>query len=91
MTFPVVIEACDGQFAASFVGAPNVRVVEPTRDQAIAALRGELQQRVQRGELLALDIDVVSISSLAGKYSADPTLREICNQAYQRRDAGRNV
>jgi hypothetical protein len=87
MTFPIIVEACDGQVAASLVGAPDVRAVEPTRDQAIAALKAELQRRVERGELLSLDIDVVDISSLAGKYSADPTLRDICDQAYQRRSA----
>jgi hypothetical protein len=91
MTFPIVVEACNSQFAASLVGASNVRVVGPTREQAIAALRGELRQRVERGELLVLDIDAVSISSLAGKYRADPTLGEICDRAYQQRDAERIV
>lgn len=89
MTFPIVVKMHDDQFSASLVGAPDVRVVELTRDQAIAALKANLQQRVEHGELLSLDIDAVSISSLAGKYSTDPTLREICNQAYQRRDAER--
>jgi hypothetical protein len=89
MTFPVLVEVHDGQFAASLVGAPDLRVVEPTRAQAIAALEAELQQRVERGELLSLDISVMSVSSLAGKYSDDPTLRDICDQAYQSRDAER--
>jgi hypothetical protein len=90
MTFPVLIEAGDGQFAASLVGAPNVRVVEPTRSQAIAALKAEIQQRIERGELLSLEVEVVGISSLAGKYGTDPTLREICDNAYQLRDAERH-
>lgn len=74
MTFPVVVEACDGQFAASLVGVPNVRVVGSTRSQAIDALREELEHRVARGELLSLDIETIGVSSLAGKYEADPTL-----------------
>jgi hypothetical protein len=87
MAFTVVVEACNGQFAASLVGAPNVRVRGPTRSQAIDALKEELGRRVARGELLSLDIDTIGVSSLAGKYEADPTLRTICEQAYQRRDA----
>jgi hypothetical protein len=87
MTFPVVVEACDGQFVASLVGAPNVHVVGPTRSQAIEALKEELGYRVARGELLSLDIETIGVSSLAGKYAVDPTLRTICDEAYQLRDA----
>ena len=89
MTFPVVVEARDGQFVASLVGAPNVRVVGPTRSQAIDALKVEIEHRVALGELLSLDIETIGVSSLAGKYEADPTLRPICDDAYQARDAER--
>jgi hypothetical protein len=87
MTFPIVVEASDGQFAASLVGVPTVRVVGPTRSQAIDSLKKELEQRVALGELLSLDIEASGISSLAGKYKADPTLRTICEEAYQLRNA----
>jgi hypothetical protein len=30
MTFPVLVEPCDGQFAAMLVGAPTIREVGPT-------------------------------------------------------------
>jgi hypothetical protein len=90
MNFPIFVEAVNGQFAASLIGAPNVRVVRPNRAQAIAGLKAEIQQRVALGELLSLEIDAVSISSLAGKYGSDPTLLEICDEAYQLRDAARN-
>lgn len=90
MTFPVVVEAGDGQFAASLVGVPNVRLVSPTRSQAIDALKAEIEHRVALGELLSLDIETVGVSSLAGKYETDPTLRAICEEAYQR-DAERNA
>jgi len=89
MTFPVLIEPSGGQFAASLPGVPNVRVVGPTRSQAIDALKVEIEHRVARGELLSLDIEAIGISSLAGKYEADPTLRAICDDAYQARDAER--
>ena len=86
MTFPVVVEANDGQFAASLVGVPTMRVIGPTRSQAIDALKKELEHRVALGELLSLDIETIGVSSLAGKYEADPTLRTICDEAYRLRD-----
>ena len=91
MTFPVMVEACDGQFAASLVGVPNVRVVGPTRSQAVDALKAIIEHRIARGELLSLEIETVGVSSLAGKYEADPTLRAICEEAYQLRDVERGA
>jgi hypothetical protein len=90
MSFPVWVETREGQFAASLVGVPSVAVVEPTRSQAIASLREEIQERIELGDLLSLEIETAGVSSLAGKYSADPTLREICDDAYQLRDAEHN-
>ncbi len=90
MTFPVLVEACDGQFTASLVGVPNVRVVGPTRSQAVDALKAVIEHRVALGELLSLEIDAIGVSSLAGKYNIDPTLRTICDDAYQMRDAERD-
>jgi len=89
MSFSIFVEAVNGQFAASLIGAPNVRVVKPDRAQAIAGLKAEIQQRVALGELLSLEIGAVSVSDLAGKYGSDPTLRQICDEAYQLRDAER--
>lgn len=87
MTFPILVQAQNGHFVASLAGAVNLRVTEATRTQAIAALKAELEQRIEQGELLALEIDTIGVSDLAGSFSGDPTLREICEQAYQMRDA----
>ena len=87
MAFPILVETSDGQFSASLVGAPDVCVVGPTRAEAIAALQTEIAQRIARGELLSLEVEEGGISSLAGKFRADPTLREICEDAYKLRDA----
>ncbi|MBI3795729.1 MAG: hypothetical protein HY268_02015 [Deltaproteobacteria bacterium] len=91
MTFPVVVEACNGQFTASLVGVPNVRVVGPTRSQAIDALKVVIEHRIALGELLSLEIETTGVSSLAGKYETDPTLRMICEEAYQLRDVERDT
>ena len=62
-------------------------MVGSTRSQAIDALREELEYHVARGELLSLDLETIGVSSLAGKYEADPTRCTICDEAYQLRDA----
>ncbi len=91
MSFPILVQAQEeGQIAASLAGAPDVRVVQPTRTLAIAALETEIRQRIDSGELLSLEIEPVGVSSLAGRYGDDPTLGEICDEAYRLRDAERN-
>jgi hypothetical protein len=87
MSFPIVVEMQNGHFIASLAGVPNLSVVEATRTQAIAALKAELQQWIERGELLTVEVETIGVSDLAGVFSNDPTLREICEQAYQMRDA----
>ena len=90
MTLPLLVEAYDDQFTASLIRVPNVRVVGPTRSQAVDALKAVIEHRIAPGELLSLEIDAIGVSSLASKYNADPTLRTICDDAYQMRDAERD-
>jgi hypothetical protein len=87
MTFSVVVSPFEDRFAAALVGEPEVRAVGGTREAAIAALKTEVAQRVDRGELITLDIDSAGITSLAGKYRDDPTLESICAEAYRERDS----
>jgi hypothetical protein len=87
MTFSVVVGAFENRFAATLLGEPEIRATGRTREAAIAALKAEIAQRVERGELITLDIDSVGITSLAGKYSGEPTLEGICADAYRDRDA----
>jgi hypothetical protein len=87
MTFPVSIQPADGQFEATLVGAPDVRATAATREQALAALEAAIESRLDRGELVALEVRRRGLTWLFGKYQSDPTLREICQEAYQARDA----
>jgi hypothetical protein len=87
MTFAVLVQPTDGQFAATLVGAPDVRATAPTRSEALAALEVAIEQRLAQGELAALEVGRRGVSRLAGKYRDDPTLREICEEAYKQRDA----
>jgi hypothetical protein len=54
---------------------------------AVDALRRELATRVVAGQIMSIDIGFVGVSDLAGKYADDPTLAEICAEAYRLRDA----
>ncbi len=66
MRFPVMVEAREGRFTASLLGASEVRGVGSTRDQAIARLRVEIRQRIDRGELLSLEVEDTGVTSQAG-------------------------
>ncbi len=90
MTFPISVESHDGQFIASLVGTSNVRAVESTHSQAISSLKVKIHQSIESGELYLLELDTVGISNLAGKYEADPTLRDICDNAYKKRNEEHN-
>ena len=88
MTFPVLVEQCGNEFAASLVGAPDIKAMKATRSQAILALEEKIQLRIGAGELLSLEVETTGISTLGGKYSSDPMLRGICEDAYKMRDSG---
>jgi len=87
MTFPVLVQPVDGQFAATLVGAPDVRVTASTRAEALAALEAAIEQRLVQGERVALEVGRRGVAGLAGKFRDDPTLREICEEAYQQRNS----
>jgi hypothetical protein len=91
MSFPILVETREGRFAASVAGVPNLIAVESTRSQAIAALRQQILQLIELGELLTLEVEDAGVSGLAGKYGDDETLAEICADIYRRRDADRGA
>ena len=87
MTFPVIVHPSNGQFEAALVGAPDVRATASTREKALSALQSTIAERLDQGELVALEVPRRGLAGLFGKYREDPTLREICDTAYQERDA----
>jgi predicted RNase H-like HicB family nuclease len=87
MTFPVIVHPLRGQFEATLVGAPDVSATASTREAALAALESAIAGRLDRGELVALEVPRRGLAGLFGKYRDDPTLREICDAAYKERDA----
>jgi hypothetical protein len=87
MTFPVVVHSAHGQFEATLVGAPDVRATAPTREEALAKLESAISKRLDEGDLVALEVRRRGLAGLFGKFRDDPTLREICEDAYKERDA----
>jgi hypothetical protein len=87
MTFPVIVHPSHGPFEAALVGAPEVSATAPTRAAALAALESTIAQRLDEGNLVALEVPRRGLAGLFGKYRDDPTLREICEAAYKERDA----
>ena len=91
MTFPVLVHPADGQFEATLVGAPDVRATASTREEALAAVESAIKNRLEKGELVALEVPRRGLSGLFGKFRDDPTLRDICADAYRLRDEERDV
>jgi predicted RNase H-like HicB family nuclease len=77
MTFPVMVHRSNGQFEASLVGAPELRVTAATREEALAALKSAIAGRLEQGELVALEVGCRGLAGLFGKYRDDPTLPEM--------------
>jgi hypothetical protein len=91
MNFPVSIESSEGRFTATLLGAPEVRASAATRNEAIAELRKAISERVTKGEIESLEIVPGSVTDFIGIFQDDPTLDEICEQAYRQRDAELNA
>lgn len=87
MTISIRVLPTNGQFTASVVGDPQLHAVRPSREAAVDALKQEIQDMANRGELLTCEIEPQGLMALFGKYRDDPTLKEICRQAYAARDA----
>lgn len=87
MTFPVSVHPAAGQFEATLVGAPEVCATAATREEALAKLESAIAKRLDKGELVALEVRRRGLAGLFGKFRDDPTLREICAEAYKERDA----
>jgi hypothetical protein len=91
MNVPVKIEQRDGLFRASIPGISEVHAEAVSVDQVVTAVSEQLRKRVETGELVFINVGMIGISGLAGKYRNDPALREICEEAYRQRDAEKEV
>ena len=90
MTFPISVQSIDGQFRAALVGDDSVFAVAATREAAISSVRAEIAKRVGEGDLASVDVETTGIRGLFGKFADDPTLDDICREAYAERDRDRD-
>lgn len=89
MTFTVRIEQSNGSYVASVAGDATLRAQGPTREAVLDRLRSELSRRIDRGEIVILDVPRTGVTTFAGIFKDDPTLDEIVAEAYRQRDAER--
>jgi hypothetical protein len=87
MSFPVFVHRDNGQFVATLVGVPDIRVTALTRHDVLAQMQATLEKHASEGELVFLDLPSRGIMAIAGKYRDDPTLQDICDEIYRNRDA----
>lgn len=91
MTFPVLVELENGEYAASVAGAPKLKATGRTRPEALRSLEDQVAKSIALGHLAALDVETSGgILALAGKCAHDPDLQEICDEAYRERDRDRD-
>ena len=91
MQVPVVIETLNGHCIASVVGAVDLRASASTRDEALRHLKAMIQDRASKGAFVMLEVAEPDIMDLFGKYKDDPTLQDICDEAYRLRDEERKA
>ena len=92
MTFQIIVDQDNGQFAAKLLGDESIRVVRPTRDEVVDAMARELEQRVARGEIISIEIPKYGgAAAVVGMAKDDPTLRELVDEIYAERDRERDA
>ena len=91
MKVPVVVETANGHCVASVVGTLDLRASAPTREEAISRLKAVVQDRVSAGAFVMLEVAEPDMMDLFGKYKDDPSLQDICDEAYRLRDEERKA
>ena len=86
MTIPVWVEQQHGKFTASVPGVPGIHASGATRELAVADVRSQIRSGMTNGQIVMVDVDFVGVSGLAGTYQDDPSILEICAEAYRLRD-----
>ena len=69
------------------IGAPDMRAQAPTRDAALLELRRVVLQHIDKGDITSLDIPSGAVTDYIGCFADDPSLDEICDDAYRQRDS----
>jgi hypothetical protein len=89
MSFPISIESTEHGFCAFVPGDRSVSGEGATRQEAVSALRAEIQVRLAHGDLILVDIEPLGVTQLAGAWADDPTVPELVDEIYRLRDEDR--
>jgi hypothetical protein len=89
MDFAIKLTQANGHYTASLFGDSDVRVEAPTREEAIAAIRARIQAGVDRSEILTVSVQPHPVVAMTGIFKDDPTLHEMVEEIYRRRDEER--
>jgi len=89
MRFPVLIHAENGHYAATVVGTPELRTTSETYEKALDDLKALIRERISNGTMVLLDVPDQGSVDPFGAFKDDPTLQDICDDAYRERDAER--
>jgi hypothetical protein len=86
MTFPIWVEQQNGKFTASVLGSPQVKAEGATKEQAVAAIRAQLQNRMAAGEVVLVNVPT---PLPVRNYTPEEIeiMREMCAEIYRERDA----
>jgi hypothetical protein len=87
MTFPILVQPQHGRFLASVLGSSEMAAEGATKEEALTALRANIDQRFAKGELVLLDVPYRAVTDFAGLFRDDPTLDEMVKEIYRERDA----
>jgi predicted RNase H-like HicB family nuclease len=101
MRYVVLLRAqSSGTYVAVAPAAPNCTAEGKTREEALQRLRAAVQQWLAGAEITSIDVEVPGAEDgsgrnpwleTAGMFADDPTLARLLSEAYQRRDAERQV
>lgn len=86
MPIPVSIEQLNGHFVATVLAMPSMRVEADTEHEALAGIRNRIRDDVDRKKIVLIEMDLVGLSGMFGKYEAHEDWQAICDEAYRLRD-----
>jgi predicted RNase H-like HicB family nuclease len=88
MTVSVLVTPRDGRYFASVLGSPEVTAAGDSEDAAVSALKAELDNRHQAGQIVLIDLAPAPLSRKRRPYTAEEKaiLDEIVAEAYRLRD-----
>jgi hypothetical protein len=91
MSITAIFEKTNGKYSATVAGIPWLRADGASQDDVVRSLTDQVRDGLANGSVILLDVESKGLSGIAGTYRDDPSLQDICDEAYQLRDAERDA